>query len=181
MIGLSIDPGVSNGACLFQYDDEKPFERIAPIQFSGGAGGLADWMENYDMRIETDEVWLEDKKISALIVEKFTPRNDDSFNLTLDSVEPLRCEGVLIGKGFERFIRWTQPSQQYFMGSPDLELEEKKKAAVNFLKLHKLHLTGSMVGERNADDAISAQLHAIAWLRRKRHKPTMKYYFGSWD
>ena len=116
--------------------------------------------------------------LTRMVVEKFTPRGDGEFNLTQKSVEPLRGEGVLIGRGFEPFIDWAQPSQQYFMGNSALPLAEKKKLSREFLKLHGLHLTGSMVGQPDADDAISAELHAIAWLRRKRHMPTMVEMFG---
>jgi TorA maturation chaperone TorD len=82
---------------------------------------------------------------------------------------------VLVGLGVEDHIEWGEPSMQYFMGGVDLK--DRKKRAREFLRENDLYLTGSMMGQKDADDAISAELHAIAWLRRKRHMPTLQALF----
>ncbi|HEY9525054.1 MAG TPA: hypothetical protein VIR33_17585 [Thermopolyspora sp.] len=178
--GLSIDPGMSNGVCLFSWGGEQDeyFKQEGVWQFPGGAPALARFLDWEGAMVEYGTPTFKGRPLARLVVEKFTPRGDGEFNLTQKSVEPLRGEGVLIGRGFEPFIDWAQPSQQYFMGNSALPLAEKKKLSREFLKLHGLHLTGSMVGQPDADDAISAELHAIAWLRRKRHMPTMVEMFG---
>jgi len=171
--GLSIDPGISNGACLFSWDEDEPFKQEALYQFGGGAQGLADFIESQDIVVNrTAGAWFNGATpLDRIVVEKFTPRNNSSFALTQDSVEPLRGEGVLIGHGFGPFITWQSPAMQYFMGG--IDLKEKKKRSREFLKLHGLYATGKTVGQKNADDAISAELHAIAAMRKMRHMPTL--------
>lgn len=180
MIGLTIDPGMSSGACLFSYGDEEPISVLERWQFQGGAAGLKRWMEVNGMELSKGRgmdsyMRFGSYRLDALIVEKFTPRPSATFALTQKAVEPLRGEGVLIGNGFDPFIEWAEPSQQYFMGGASLP--EKKKRSREFLKLHDLYVTGKNVSQKDADDAISATLHSVAWLRRKRHMPTMVKLF----
>lgn len=183
-LGLSIDPGMSNGLCLFSWGDRYGFRRVWAKQIDGGAEGLAATLEALALRArhDVDEhkgyAMIGGMRISALVVEKFTPRQNDGFALTRDSVEPLRGEGVLLGQGFGPLIKWAEPSQQYFMGDSRLPKDRKKKLAIQFLKEHALHLTGSEVGQKDANDAISATLHGIAYLRRIRHRPTLLELFG---
>lgn len=183
MIGLSIDPGMSNGACLFEYGDDQPFTPIKLWQFPMGAEGMSLWVDYVRLSVKKgrgieDRLWFGDRPLDALIVEKFTPRQNEGFKLTRAAVEPLRGEGVLIGRKFGKFIEWAEPSQQYFIGSPDLPKAEKRKLAKRFLETNGLKIVGSMVGSKDAEDAISAELHAIAWLRRQRHMPTLEALFG---
>jgi hypothetical protein len=174
--GLTIDPGMSNGVCLFSWTDEQDgyFRQEEVWQFGGGAEGLADFMGYYKMRSGPHPT-MDGKTLDALIVEKFTPRGGPEFRLTQDSVEPLRGEGVLIGRGFVPYITWQPPAAQYFMGGATLP--ERKKRSREFLKRNGIYITGGLVGQRDADDAISAELHAIAWLRRRRHMPTLVEFF----
>lgn len=164
--GLTIDPGKSNGLCDFAWADDAPFMVVNNFQFGGGAPMLAKVVRKLTSDIDYD----------VLVVEKFTPRQNAGFNLTRDSVEPLRGEGVLIGLDLEEKIEYAEPHQQYFMGGGDLR--EKKKLSREFLKLHSLYITGKSVGQKDADDAISAMLHAIAYMRRLRHTPTIEQFFG---
>lgn len=191
--GLTIDPGMSSGVCLFTWGDDQPFTPLKLWQFPLGAEGLGMFLDHQNVKASfaldhqsaitsiTREAWFGDIKLDALIVEKFTPWNDSrrkEFKLTRDAVEPLRGEGVLIGRGFGPLVQWAEPSMQYFMGSSELPLDQKKELSREFLKLNEFYITGSTVGNKDADDAISAELHAIAWLRRKRHMPTLKALFG---
>jgi hypothetical protein len=188
--GLAIDPGMSTGLCEFTWGDDQPFKPTRLLQFSGGAGSLAKVLKHLDLGVDDDGTLMmtaaEDNKLrnterhvlNALVVERFTPRSARAgaeFSLTRDSAEPLRCEGVLVGLGVEDHIEWGEPSMQYFMGGVDLK--DRKKRAREFLRENGLYLTGSMMGQKDADDAISAELHAIAWLRRKRHMPTLQALF----
>ena len=174
-LGLAIDPGMSTGMCLFSFGDDQPFKQERLWQFGGGAAGLAAALN----RLAVDAnpgLYISGEKLDVMVVEKFTPRGGPGFSLTQASAEPLRGEGVLIGRGYESYIQWGEPSQQYFMGGTDLA--DKKKRSREFLKLHGLYTTGSKLGQKDADDAISAELHAIAWLRRRRHMPTLLELFG---
>jgi len=184
---LAIDPGMSTGLCLFSYGDEQdePFRQERLWQFRGGAASIRKFLTYTDTRPIGGALYMGIPplgvpgsgtiRLSRLVVEKFTPRPHETFSLTQDSVEPLRGEGVLIGLGLEEFIDWREPSQQYFMGGATLA--EKKKRSREFLKLNGIYATGKTVGQPDADDAISAELHAIAWLRKKRHMPTLVELF----
>lgn len=178
--GLSIDPGLESGICLFSFGPDQAFTVEWVWQFGDGAEGLAAWMLENGLRIEDGKLRLHyhDIIIDVLVVEKFTPRPNENFAPTRKSVEPLRGEGVLLGAGLGPRIKWVEPSQQYFMGGEDLD--DKKRRSREFLKLHGMYLTGKNGYFRrpNADDAISATLHGIAYARRKRHMPTLLKMFG---
>lgn len=182
---LTIDPGVSNGVCEFTFGDAQPFKVERLWQFKGGAEWLGKFIERTGLEVHVDlahrDRWLlmDGGRLDHLIVEKFTPRQNEGFNLTLDDVEPLRGEGALISRGFDPFIQWREPSQQYFMGGEDLA--DRRKRARAFLAEHDLLPTGSDVGQPDANDAISATLHSIAWLRRRRHMPTIEALFPRKD
>ena len=70
---------------------------------------------------------------------------------------------------------WTSPAQQYFSGGEGKA--KKKQAQHRWLKEKGLYVTGKMVGCDNADDVRSAIAHAIAYLVRSKHRPTIEHYF----
>lgn len=185
---LSFDCGKSSGITLWSYSDEEPATRIGAWQFGGGAAGLRDWVET---RLVNDPngVWWWDfpgvdevywSKVSY-VVEKFTPLQGKGFSLTMDAVEPLVCEGVLIGlrviPAYEQKTEqdcWQRPASMYFCGGNTKA--EKLKRSRAWLKENGLLLTGKDVGCPDADDAISSTLHALAWFR-KFHRPTIEHYW----
>ena len=174
MLGLSIDPGMSTGICSFSFKPDQPFMMHRLWQVTGGAVGLAEWMDENQLKRDS-LMGFKGMLLGALVVEKFTPRGGTGFSLTQASAEPLRCEGVLIGRGFNDRIQWAEPSAQYFMGGNSLS--EKKKRSREFLKQNNTYVTGKDVGQKDANDAISAELHAIAYLRRIKHMPTLRAMF----
>ena len=121
-----------------------------------------------------------EEEYGDVICEKFTPRPNGKGGLTLASVEPLRIEGHLVGSGIMPDYpdkAWRQPSSQYFMcPTRGMTLPEKKKAARAWLKENGFYFTGRDVGCKDADDARSATLHALSYLR-KFHRPTQEKYF----
>lgn len=177
MIGLTIDPGLETGMCLFEYGDEEAFHVKHLWQFGEGAEGLAAMLKRLDLQVWPTYLTLGPYQVSNLIVERFTPRPNENFAPTRKSVEPLRGEGVLLGLALGPHIQWREPSQQYFMSPPDTPLTQKKKDARAFLETNGIKPTGSSVGRPNADDAISATLHSISWLRAQRHMPTLRKFF----
>lgn len=174
-----IDPGLSSGICVGEYSDTEPFRPYAAYQIEGGLTGFFEHIffpQRGPWIIEHRTGSYED---TVFICEKFTPRQ----SLTLKSAEPLRIEGALVQMGVvpdyipgKKNLQWQHPPAQYFCGGQSLT--EKKKRSREFLKKHNLHLTGKMVGCKDADDAISARLHAFAFMRRIRHMPTLRHYFG---
>ena len=83
--GLAVDPGMSNGLCEFAWADDAPFMAVYNFQFTGGASNL----ERVVRKLSTD------RNYDVLVVEKFTPRQNEGFSLTRESVEPLRGETAL--------------------------------------------------------------------------------------
>lgn len=182
MIGLTIDPGKSNGICLWEAGG-LGFLIIDRWQFSGGADALSTWLD-VQMLVGLQKLIVYSKdsirfKVDRLVVEKFTPHENEGFKLTVDAVEPLVCEGVLIAHKLRPFIQWAQPAQQYFIGSSEAPKKEKLKAARRFLQTHHMLPSGTEFGTKDADDAVSATLHSIAYLRRIRHMPTMLQLFDN--
>lgn len=185
MIGLSIDPGLSTGVCLFEWSETEPIRVLDTWQFGHGAAGLSAFLDEHNVAVSKGVgkgserlPRIAGKALDSFVVERFTPRQNEMFAHTRESVESLRGEGALISRQFMPFIEWAEPSQQYFMGGSDLPLTQKKKLARDLLRRHGLHSTGKSVGQKDADDAISATLHAVAYLRRARHRPTLEALFS---
>jgi hypothetical protein len=116
------------------------------------------------------------------IVEKFTPRPNENFGLTLRAVEPLRCEGVLIDRGLvpdyaPEVKEWRQPKDQYVVGGKDLV--DKKKRLHKFLKESGFYVTNKQFPDSpskdQADDARSSIGHALGYLARvKKHRGALR-------
>lgn len=196
---LSFDCGKSSGVTLWEYGEDQPANRIGAWQFGGGAEGLRDWIDEHyngdtwDARVELDRepTWRfgeyasddVEANLFRYVVEKFTPLQGKGFSLTLDSVEPLVGEGVLIANRLAPAYRngvvqdcWQRPAEMYFCGGSTKV--EKLKRSRAWLKDHGLLLTGKDVGCPDADDAISSTLHALAWFRKMKHKTTLEFYWG---
>lgn len=156
---LSIDPGKSTGIARLAYDDTSVvFE--GGWQFSGGARELIHWCDNLTLV----------KGGYRVIAEKFTARNTQGFSYTTDSLEPLRCEGVLLALGLMPDYTvaeksWRDPGLQYLVGGK--EKADKKKRQHKFLKDSGFYLTGKDLGSPDADDYRSAAAHGIAYLARE--------------
>lgn len=110
---------------------------------------------------------------ATVICEKFKPRGaGNNFAYKTNDLEPLRIEGAIRAMGIDPV--WVQPAQQYFAGG---ESKSSTTNAHRWLKENGLHITGKDVGCKDANDARSALLHSISFLRRSKHKPTLEKYF----
>ena len=185
---LSIDPGVSTGATLISYDAETVPKMVSSWQFRGGAEALNEWVsENFLGLADGDDgvaFRLPSGSIAStahhldligswapnltIIVEKFNARNTRGFSYTTDSLEPLRCEGVLIGRGIPH--EYVQPPQQYIAGGT--EKADKKKRQHRLLKDTGYYRTGKDLESPDADDFRSSAAHALGYLARNGHRPT---------
>lgn len=159
---LSIDPGLSSGCALVKYTDETAPEVVQSWQFKRGAEGLLEWV--YDW--EDDIVYYQ--RDVTVIAEKFNARNTGSFSYTTASLEPLRCEGVLLARDLPD--TYVQPPQQYLVGGSSKA--DKKKRQHRFLKESGFYRTGKDLDAPDADDYRSAAAHALAYLMRSGHKPS---------
>lgn len=171
---VSFDPGKSSGIAQATLHPDGTLEWTNTWQVSGGADGLKRFLKEWDRALR-----------GTLISEKFIPFGIKGARFTLDSLEPLRGEGVLIALGFMPDYsndepRWQVPSKQYMYGGKTKA--EKRKLAKEFLKKHGWYLTGKDVGQKDAEDAISARLHIIYYIAHTlRHKPFWDLYFEGVD
>lgn len=176
---LAIDPGKSTGIVLGEYGDEQPWTRIGYWQVAGGIGGFLEWCFNHWSN--TGIFWLNDETSMEVIgvCERFIPLSGGGFAQTSDSVEPVRIEGALIALGLMPADysdkRWQRPASMYTQGGSNKA--ERLRASRAFLKSHDLLLTGKNVGQKDADDAISATLHSLAYMRKIKHAPTLGHYW----
>lgn len=183
---ISIDPGQSSGLICGTYSDDTPFELTHAFQIEGGVEGFVEKVKTSEngygdllIRIwgtpEADVV-LGDEVEMTVLVEKFNARGSANagFTYTSKSLEPLRIEGALIAMGVP--ITWVQPPQQYFL--PGKDKAEKKKLQHAWLKENGYYIAPKDLGAKDADDARSATAHAISWLRRQKHKPTLLKFRG---
>lgn len=181
---LSIDPGWSTGVALLTWSDDRAASLVAAWQFSGGLTRLGDWLDENGRDSEGRYQHFEPLPYLlpagdvTWISEKFTPRPNEKFGLTLRSVEPLRCEGVLVDRGLlpdydPKVKEWRQPALQYIAGGKDKT--DKKKRLHRFLKDSGYYVTGSQIDSPDADDARSAIGHGLSYLIREvKHKPTFQ-------
>lgn len=191
---ISIDPGMSTGIIVGTYSDDTPFELTHAFQIEGGVEGFlknvrflrGDYGEYGTLAIgnlispsDFFDIWSEDgegeiQETGDVLVEKFTARGAAAgpFALRTEALEPLRVEGALIAMGFP--TTWVQPPQQYFL--PGKDKAEKKKRQHAWLKENGFYIAPKDLGTKDADDARSALAHAISWLRRQKHKPTLDLF-----
>lgn len=148
---LAIDPGMSTGITLMEYEIGKRPEIKWQWQIERGLVGL-----------KSDFPW--EMHIEHAVVERFTPR-PVAFSYSLDELEPLRIEGWLSAMFHEREITWQDPPQRKLVRTlPETE---------EFLQAYGYWATGTDVGCKDADDANSATMHALAYIRNQAHRATI--------
>lgn len=179
---ISIDPGMSTGMAVGTYSDTEPFKLTHFFQIEGGVEGfLPNTFSGYDPGYGFEFITICDVEVddATVIVEKFTARGSANagFSYRTDALEPLRVEGAILALGIKPI--WVSPPQQYFSGGDGKA--KKKQAQHRWLKEKGLYVTGKMVGCDNADDVRSAIAHAIAFLVRQKHRPTIEHYFPKED
>lgn len=171
---LSFDSGKSSGIALGKVTDNSPYALIEAWQLEGGVSRLTQWVRAYHDSGE-DTWWVGRNPLEVTTVaEKFTPLQHSNFNLTMDAVEPLRCEGALVALDVMPDYpspEWRRPQDMYLYGGNTLV--EKKKAGRKFLKDNGMYLTGKSVGCKDAHDAQSAIWHGISYaVKVLQHRPT---------
>lgn len=130
------------------YGDNEPYELLNVWQVSGGLHGFIDW-------------WRERLPIlpTYLVCEKFVLRN----NVFVADTEPLLIEGALrVLWGGD--IEWQLPS-------------DKSLVSDTVLRENNLWHTGKQVGWKDARDTNDAIIHALAYLKKNKHIPTLQKYW----
>lgn len=177
---ISIDPGLSTGLCVGTYSDTDPFKLTHFFQIEGGVAGFLEAVDEREGGVQicangSHFEFYPSETSNEVIAEKFTARGgaNSGFTYKTRDLEPLRVEGAILAMGLNP--TWVSPAQQYFSGGEGKA--KKKQAQHRWLKENGLYVTGKMVGCDNADDVRSAIAHAIAFLVRSKHRPTIEHYF----
>jgi len=144
---LTFDPGKSTGIALGEYSDSDPYKLVKVWQTQNGLHGVLEWLGEH-------YGMYDERAVSESFILRKTPFMPD--------VEPLRIEGALMVMYPE--IVWQQPSDKHHV--PD-----------SILKEHGLWQTGKPLGHVDGRDANDAIIHALAFLKKNRHVPTLKKYW----
>lgn len=164
---ISIDPGMSSAYSVLEYSDDTRPKLVYFRQFTGGTEALIPEIDWVVRKFNTAHV----------ICEDFTARSNSGFGYTTDSLEPLVGIGALVGMGvIDRKDRnqMCAPPLQYFL--PGNSLGEKKTKRRIWLAENGFKVMPKDVGQPDADDVRSSLGHAIAWLRRKKNRPTLELF-----
>lgn len=184
---ISLDPGMSTGLAVGTYSDTEPFKLTHFFQIEGGVEGFIENVTSGENGYGDNLVYVRipnqgrlrfcfgEEVELTVIAEKFTARGgaNSGFSYRTKDLEPLRVEGAMLAMGLD--VTWVSPPQQYFSGGDGKA--KKKQAQHRWLKEKGLYVTGKMVGGADADDVRSAIAHAIAFLVRTEHRPTIEHYF----
>lgn len=147
---LSIDPGMATGIALGSFTDTTPWELVDRWIVKGGVEGFIHW-------------YYAVAPVQALmgrwVSERFVLRDNDF----IANCEPLRIEGAMLAFGL----------------NPIFQLRtDKALCKDDVLKEHGLWTTGKMVGHVDGRDANDAIIHALAYMKKQKHYPTLRKYWA---
>jgi hypothetical protein len=156
---LSLDPGRCPPASqLGTFSDDDPYELVATWQPRNGAVGFLDWWHS-DCTVR-HVPFLPTRDL--IVSEAFTLRN----NKFVANVEPVRIEGVMLALGLD--VVYQQPAMKSLVGDA-------------VLKRSGLYIENAQAREwfdhpdaRDVNDAIT---HALAYLKRTLHRPSLLAYW----
>lgn len=159
---LAIDPGKNTGIALGTFADDQPFELLTRWQVHGGVEGFRQW-------------WKEERPdYDVLVVEKFVlARNDFQADLTPVFIEGALCMDLEPQEW--RKVVWQQRTQKALLTGYPPEAKTKaqrQRVRFNFLKEFGLHAKGT-----DNDDSNDAITHALVYLKKQRHLPTLREYW----
>lgn len=151
MLLLSIDPGKATGIALGYYDRRTPYYLNKAWIVHDGVDGFIDFMLSNSNFSKADE----------RVCERFVLRD----NGWVADLEAKAIEGA---------------AKALMYGFPIHFQDRNAKVLVpdDVLKEHGLWQTGKMVKHTDGRDANDAIIHALGWLARRSHMPTLEYYFG---
>lgn len=149
---LSFDPGLQTGIAVGTYEFDQPYELVDYWQVPNGLDGFLDWLKEHrrDFSLDPD---------ITIVSEKFVLR---SQRFVADTT-PLLIEGAM--RALEM--------------NPVFQLRTDKVLVPDrILKENGLWVSAKYVQHTDGRDANDAIIHALAYLFKQKHKPTLKRYFG---
>ena len=151
MTGLiSIDPGMMTGVVFGSYSEDGAFKVEDRWQVGGGLQGALVDLESIADSTE-------------IVCEKFSPR-PGARSWKLAELEPIRIEGAREAIYGSR-IHWRKPEQRKLVG-------DSLTLTAEFLRQSDYWTMPKDVGHKDANDVNAAMMHAIGYLRDRKHRPT---------
>lgn len=156
---LSLDPGKQTGIAAGFYGDNQPYTLLKVWQVSDGVTGFINWWKTDG----TKEIKLREwgfMQPTQIVSEKFILRS----NAFVADTEPLLIEGALQAL-WSLPVAWQQRS-------------DKSLVTDQTLRENGLWHTGKQVQWKDARDTNDAIIHALAYLKKNKHIPTLEKYWG---
>lgn len=148
---LTIDPGYATGIALGWYSSIEGYVLHDKWLVPGGAAGFADWW-----KINGYFMRNFDK-----VIEGFINHDGPADLVSVEVIGWIKGERISVDE-------YQPPS-------------DKHQCPDRVLKDHHLWVTGSDVVWTDGRDVNDAIIHAIAYLKKKRHLPTLAKYFPDSD
>ncbi|MDL5351114.1 hypothetical protein [Microbacterium sp. zg-YB36] len=158
------DPGWNTGVALAYYDAITPFQLVKRFQVHGGLNGFLAWLDTGGVGAPVDEY----------VVEKFIhDPNADAADLS-----GVPIEGVIAHLAHieEVPVIWqTRSDKSGLIGYPESAKTKAQRQRVrfDFLERHGLFVPGT-----ENDDTNDCATHGLVSLKRRKHMPTLNFYFG---
>jgi hypothetical protein len=146
----SFDPGLDTGAALGEYDNNVPYKIHATWSIPDGLDGFIQWSESQQW-LDTDEA----------VTERFV------IDGTITGVWAPQIEGALafLQHMYGFSITWQLRTDKTTLKAGS---ERVRNAWLKTKVAHKMTT-------QHERDAVT---HALVYLKRKRHLPTLKEYWG---
>lgn len=156
---LSLDPGKQTGIAAGVYGDNQPYMLLEVWQLSDGVTGFINWWNTTGKHLIRTYEWSF-LQPTQIVSEKFILRS----NAFVADTEPLLIEGALQAL-WSLPVTWQQRS-------------DKSLVTDQTLRDNGLWHTGKQVQWKDARDTNDAIIHALAYLKKNKHIPTLQKYWG---
>lgn len=161
---LSIDPGLNTGASLGFYDATTPYQLLQRWQIHHGLEGFLRWLDSV-----TDDL----EQVDEIVGERYIQNPDEDGDL---SGVPIEGAIALWARQNGIAVIWqTRFDKGVLIGYPveAITKAERQRIRFNFLLRHGLAKPGT-----ENDDSNDTVGHALVSLKKRRHAPTIRRYWG---
>lgn len=150
---LSIDPGKITGLTWGKFSDTEPY-KIVDTQ-------AVEFDDLSDMIWNGNHLWGD-----ILVIERFVPQSGAEYALKEDDLAGVEVIGMLKHGLVHDFNKVYYQLRSEKWNVPD-----------EVLKKHGLWKEGKDVNWDDGRDVNDATIHALVWLKKQEHLPTLNAYF----
>lgn len=159
---IAVDPGAASGIVTAFYDEVTPLTFDGQYVTHDGVDGFSAWFWDQECPNQSRFEYWEDFE---WVCESFVLRANNKF---VADLRPVEIIGLLKGTLGSEFVTWQQRTLKALV--PDKVLKDAGE-----------WVTGKMVGHTDGRDVNDAKIHALAYMMRKHHVPTLRKYFARED